>query len=214
MIGILPASGRSKRLNGIPKFAIPTISGETLIQRHVRLMRDYVDSITICTTKDWFKLVETLCPDVDLVELEPSTMSHAVKMLGVSDSIVGMPDTFYKGENPYKELSKINNEVGVALWNCPVELRGKVGQIDIKNNKIVKMSDKNAICDYPFLWGAMKLSKDAIDSLDPNTSHPGICLPNLIDKFSHSTCVINGQYIDCGTPEGIRDMLLSDSDMI
>ena len=214
MIGILPASGKSERLKGIPKFAIPTMSGEVLIQKHVRLMRDYVDSIKVCTTKDWFDLIKTLCPDVDLVELEPSTMSHAVKMLGVSDSIVGMPDTFYKGENPYKELSKINDEVGVALWNCPVELRGKVGQIDIKNNKIINMSDKNSMCDYPFFWGAMKLSRDAVNSLDPNTSHPGICLPNLIDKFSHSTCVINGQYIDCGTPEGIRDMLLSDSDMI
>jgi hypothetical protein len=76
------------------------------------------------------------------------------------------------------------------------------------------MSDKNPMCDYPFVWGAMKLSKDAINSLDPNTSHPGICLPTLIDKFSHSTCVIDGEYIDCGTPEGIRDMLMSDSDMI
>ncbi len=70
------------------------------------------------------------------------------------------------------------------------------------------------MCDYPFLWGAMKLSRDAINSLDSNTSHPGICLPNLIDKFSHSTCVISGQYIDCGTPEGIRNMLMLDSDMI
>jgi hypothetical protein len=214
MIGILPASGKSKRLNGIPKFAIPTISGETLIQRHVRLMRDYVDSIKICTTKDWFKLVQTLCPDVELVELETSTMSHAVKMLGVSDSIVGMPDTFYKGENPYKKLFKVDDEVGVALWNCPVELRGKVGQIEINKNKITNMSDKDVSCNYPFLWGAMKLSNSAISSLDPNTSHPGICLPNLIDKFSHSTCVIKGKYIDCGTPEGIRDMLMSDSDMI
>jgi hypothetical protein len=214
MIGILPASGKAERLKGIPKFAIPTMNNETLIQRHVRMMRDHVDSIKICTTKDWFRLIETLCPDIELIELESSTMSHAVKVLGTSDSIIGMPDTFYKGENPYKELSKINDDIGLALWKCPTNLRGRVGQINIKDNKIINMSDKNPMCDYPFVWGAMKLSKDAINSLDPNTSHPGICLPNLIDKFSHSTCVIDGEYIDCGTPEGIRDMLMSDSDMI
>ena len=214
MIGILPASGKSERLNGIPKFAIPTITGEILIQRHVRLMRDYVDKIKICTTKDWFKLVETLCPDTELIELEPSTMTHAVKILGDSDSIIGMPDTFYKGENPYKKLSEIKDDVGLALWNCPVDLRGKVGQIEINNNKVTNMSDKDASCNYPFLWGAMKLSKNAINSLDSNTSHPGICLPNLIDKFSHSVCIVDGEYIDCGTPIGIRDMLISDTNMI
>ena len=58
LTGLLPASGRAERLAGLPKFAMPTLDGETLLARHARRMFEVCDRVRICTTGAWAELVE------------------------------------------------------------------------------------------------------------------------------------------------------------
>ena len=209
MIGLLPASGRAERLNGIPKFAIPSITGESLIARHVRLMRDHCDHIRVCTTTEWAGLVYDLVPDVDIRIIAPSTMNDAVqRMVDLDDDyLIGMPDTYFTGPSPYGFLAEVTTDIGVACWVCPPRLHGHVGQVQLADGRIAGMQDKKFDCDFEHMWGALKLNLSAVRELSIMNSHPGIDLPRLLSLFDHTAISIGGQYIDCGTPSGIRDML-------
>ena len=209
MIGLLPASGRAERVNGIPKFAIPTISGESLLARQVRLMRPLVDQVRVCTTGDWAGLVSDLLPCVDLRVIAPSTMNDALQLMADADTdyLIGMPDTYFTGPSPYDFLADIDADIGVACWRCPPSLRGRVGQVSVVDGRIAGMKDKDATCDFPLMWGALRMSRAAIHDLSPLTSHPGLDLPRLLTTHSHRVVQVGGDYIDCGTPAGVRDML-------
>lgn len=209
MIGLLPASGRAERLNGIPKFALPTMSGETLIGRHVRLMSEVCEQIRVCTTPRWAGLIKELVPMVDLRIIEPSTMNDAIqRMVDVdTDYLIGMPDTFFTGPSPYGFLAEVTTDLGVACWQCPPDLRGRVGQVHLVNGRIAGMRDKDPACEFSHMWGALKFNRIAVRELNVLTAHPGVDLPRLLGLFEHTVVTVGGHYIDCGTPTGIRDML-------
>lgn len=207
MIGLLPASGRSERLNGIPKFLLPTYTGELLIQYHVRLMRPFVDEIRICTRDRWFGLMLELVPAIRLYRLEPSSMNAALKVIAGDDNLIGMPDTFFTGSNPYEGLAAVNESVGIAIWGCSDDLRGSVGQVDFQDGQILDVRDKDSACTYPFMWGALRLDAAAIASLDPENPHPGYDLLDLIDSRRYGVTVQTGHYIDAGNPAGLHNML-------
>lgn len=211
MIGLLPASGRAARMKGIPKFLLPTITGELLIEYHVRLMKPHVDEIRICTSWRWFETVIDLDLEAVTVPIPPSTMNAAVLDLHGGDNLIGMPDTFFTGdENPYEALAADCLPVGVALWHCDQELRGKVGQVDYRDGRIWDVCDKDPHCAFPQMWGALRLNADAIGYLDPEHDHPGIDLPQILDAFPYAVTEMQGRYIDCGTVQGLREMLNSE----
>ena len=207
MIGLLPASGRSERLGGIPKFLLPTYTGELLIQYHVRLMRPFVDEIRICTRERWFALVLESVPAIRLYRIEPSSMNAALQDMRGDENLVGMPDTFFTGSNPYEGLAAVSESVGVAVWNCADDLRGSVGQVDFQDGRIMDVRDKDPACTYPFMWGALKLDAAAIDSLDPENPHPGYDLLNLTQSRPYGVKPQTGHYIDAGSPSGLHNML-------
>lgn len=207
MIGVLPASGLSQRLQGIPKFLLPTYGGELLIQYHVRLLSPHVDEVRVCTRQRWHDLVVDLLPGVQVSLIEPSTMNIAVQAIAGDDNVIGMPDTFFTGSNPYALLAGINEQVGVALWECPPTLRGTVGQVDVLDNRILDVRDKDIGCSYSHMWGALKLDKAAVRSLNPNHPHPGYDLMTLTRQHSYAVTMQTGRYIDVGSPRGLHDML-------
>lgn len=210
MIGLLPASGRATRIAGIPKFLLPTISGELLIEYHIRLMRPVCDEIRISTNRRWIELLHELLTDVELFEIEPSTMNDAIRQMQGADNLIGMPDTYFTGfENPYQALADSEIPVGVALWRCTEDLRGKVGQVDYREGRIHDIRDKDPNCDYGFMWGALRLNESAMTLIDPKDPHPGYNLNEILSRFPYHDAPVSGRYIDAGTAEGLRDMLNS-----
>lgn len=210
MIGLLPASGRATRIAGIPKFLLPTISGELLIEYHIRLMRPVCDEIRISTNRRWIELLHELLTDVELFEIEPSTMNDAIRQMQGADNLIGMPDTYFTGfENPYQALADSEIPVGVALWRCTEDLRGKVGQVDYREGRIHDIRDKDPNCDYGFMWGALRLNESAMTLIDPKDPHPGYNLNEILARFPYHDAPVSGRYIDAGTAEGLRDMLNS-----
>ena len=67
-IGLLPASGKASRINGLPKFALPCDEDNTsLIERQVQQMSFYVDRIVISTTSKWYELIKSF--DLNKVDI-------------------------------------------------------------------------------------------------------------------------------------------------
>jgi hypothetical protein len=213
MIGLLPASGRAARLHGLPKFALPTLSGETLLARHVRLLDGHVDRVRVCTSPQWAGLVSDLVGNVDVWVIPPTTMNDALKRMADRDTdyLIGMPDTYFTGPSPYGPLSELDSPIGIALWRCPARLVGRVGQVNLVDGRVAGIVDKDPHCPFEWMWGALRLNAPVIDELDSNAAHPGIDLPRLLGMFRHATARIDGDYIDCGTPAGIREMLTQEA---
>lgn len=217
MIGLIPASGKASRMNGLPKFALPCDKDNTpLIARQVKQMSFYVDKIIVSTTSTWYELVKSFnLPKTEIIIIEPSTMNDAViKMANQFDSfeyLIGMADTYFEGENPYIKLSDSikDNLISLACWPIDQELKGRVGQVDIVKNSVVDMKDKESDCDYDYMWGALALNKDIIMQLDKFKAHPGLDLEYLIiDNFyKHYAFKVDGQYFDVGTLAGYRNLL-------
>lgn len=219
MIGLLPASGKSSRVNGLPKFALPCDeNGITVLEKQVNQMSFYVDKIIISTTQKWYELVKSLnLIKSEIIIIEPSTMNDAI--LKMSDQfkskkyIIGMPDTYFQGENPYIKLSECikNNLISVACWPIENELLGRVGQVELVKNKILDIQDKVIDCRYQHMWGAIALDKNIICQLNKFNSHPGIDLQYLlIDNINDTHAFeVNGKYFDVGTMGGYQNLLNS-----
>ena len=172
-------------------------------------MTPFVDEIRICTNEKWFDVVSDLIPEATVLLVRPSTMNRAVMEIHGSQNLIGMPDTFFTDGNPYEDLAS-GQSVAVALWECGAELRGKVGQVDYAPPVIRDVLDKDPECQYPLMWGALRMDWDAISYLDPEHPHPGIDLLRIVSNKPYSVHLQRGRYIDCGTPQGLKEMLNSE----
>jgi GTP:adenosylcobinamide-phosphate guanylyltransferase len=97
IIGVLPASGKSSRIGGIPKFCLPISDERSLLQWHVEQMLEVCDEVRVSTRSEWAPIIENMDMNVKIIIKDPSTMSDAVKfMVGeYNDTVlIGMPDTF------------------------------------------------------------------------------------------------------------------------
>jgi hypothetical protein len=206
-IGLLPASGSANRLNGIPKFLLP-VPGGTLISRHIEQMLEVCDEVRVSTRKVWMPLLESMdLPDkVKVYEIEPSTFSDAVHQMS-SDGrlLIGMPDTYISGENPYKLMLESDGDVVLAGFNCPEYLLGSVGQfLTDKYGNVFDLKDKEKGCTYPNMWGAMLLNTVQIDKALDNPSHQ---VMDWIAKGKSVKAVnCDGDYIDAGTFAGLKKL--------
>lgn len=216
MIGIIPASGKASRLNGLPKFALPyNESGESLISCHVNKMKKHCKNVIVSTTSQWKELLKSFDLDVEIIIIEPSTMNDAV--LKIADQyksdkyLIGMADTYYEGENPYDKLSLMlsQNLITVACWKIDDELRGRVGQVKLYSGCILDVKDKVNNCDYPHMWGALGLDREVLITLNKDNPHPGIDLPlQLKDNFTdHFAFEVDGKYFDVGTMAGYKNLI-------
>jgi len=218
MIGLIPASGKATRFNGLPKFSLPCDSESTpLIKRQVNQMSPYVDKVVVCTSLKWKDLVESFDLNAELIIIEPSTMNDAVlKMASLhpSDSyLIGMADTYFKGENPYKVLSEslIKYSISVACWEVNQVLKGKVGQVQFVNNYIIDIQDKQPNCNYEHMWGALGLSSKILHNMNSEDAHPGISLMDSIkNNFNdHYAFRVYGEYFDVGSMVNYKNLLNS-----
>jgi hypothetical protein len=212
IIGVLPASGKASRVGGIPKFCLPISDERSLIQWHVEQMLEVCDEVRVSTKAEWVPIIQNMDMNIKLIVREPSTMSDAVKfMIGEHNDtvLIGMPDTFILGSqnNIYKEMIKSDGDLVLATWECTEDLKGRVGQILISDNKVLSSKDKVLNCDYPDMWGAMLFRKNLIRYVDTELDHPGKQIQEWIDMNLDVRAVqLGGKYMDIGTLKGLKQL--------
>jgi len=212
-IGVLPASGKASRIGGIPKFCLPISDERSLLQWHVEQMLEICDEVRISTRSEWVPIIQNMDMNVKIMVREPSTMSDAVKyMVGdYNDTVlVGMPDTYILNApgNIYKGLFKEDTaDLVLGIWECSENLKGRVGQVLVSNNKVIESEDKVDNCNYPDMWGTMLFRKNMIRYIDTTLDHPGKQLKEWISKGANIKAVRpGGQYMDIGTLRGLKQL--------
>ena len=206
-IGLLPASGSARRLNGIPKFLLPILGG-TLLSRHIDQMLEVCDEVRVSTRKVWMPLLNSmdLPSQVKVYEIEPSTFANAIHQMSDDGRLfIGMPDTYISGDNPYRAMMESDGDVVLAGFKCSEELLGRVGQfLTGKDGNISDLKDKEQGCTYPYMWGAMLLNTVQVDGALDTPSHQ---IMNWIAEGKTVKAVnCNGTYIDAGTFDGLRKL--------
>ena len=211
-IGVLPASGRSSRIGGIPKFCLPISDERSLLQWHVEQMLEVCDEVRVSTRPEWVPIVQNMDMNIKLIVLEPSTMSDAIKfMVGdCNDTVlVGMPDTYIHNthKNIYKEMLTVNGDLILGTWECTDDIKGRVGQVLLSGNKVIGSKDKSAECDYKHMWGTMLFRKNLVRYIDPELEHPGKQIQEWINMNLNIRSVSpGGKYMDIGTLNGLKQL--------
>lgn len=216
-IGILPAAGTATRLGGLPKFLLPlTSSGDTLLRRHIDGLRPHVEQILIPTRpENAFLLAPYIDDSVTVLVLETATMSETVLRSSrwtIGDAfIIGMPDTFFSGSDPYRAIADelaTEPDMVLAVWEIEPYQRGQLGQVSVDSSGLVVDSvDKDPECVYPLSWGALGFHRHVLEDIDSQTPHVGYSIRSVLSRGGSVRAVLQtGKYIDSGTPQGFRSV--------
>jgi NDP-sugar pyrophosphorylase family protein len=143
------------------------------------------------------------------------TVGRVISVSGSDRFIMGMPDTFFYGDSPYRLLSEADGIARLALWKIRPEQIGKLGQVKTSEStgEVIDVQDKNPNCTYEYSWGAMSFSRTAFDLADESMTTLGDIIPKLIETKNRVTsALIEGVYYDCGTPLEYYSMLANTVD--
>jgi UTP-glucose-1-phosphate uridylyltransferase len=216
MDAILPAAGLATRMQGIPKFLLPSSREyDSLIGLHIDNLIKHCERIWIPTRPDLVLLFDTFGfrnEKITILPMSTKTMSETItKVLSISKAethFLCMPDTYFFGEKPYELLNKNPLIADVACWNIREDQFGKLGQVKVGDDFITDIKDKDKNCKYNLNWGCFTFSRDLIPFIDDNDPHLGYALSNALeDEQKIQYKIINGSYYDCGTPDEYLNML-------
>ena len=196
-------------MNGIPKFLLPVSEDlQCLLDYHVRLMQPTVEKIIISTRSEWVDGVRSFDfgSHVEVIELNTQTMAETLRraLAGVhyDSCVLGMPDTYFVGENPYRELyAHPGHDMVLRLYPTRPEQAGNVGSVRLgADNVVVQHADKDPEHDFGAHWGVMEFAKHTEEFLDPAATTGGY----LIDECLSRGLDVRGipakdPYFDCGT---------------
>ena len=195
-------------MNGIPKFLLPiNLLGDSLLYEHIRNAGTFYENILVGIRPELRDLVsaEKLSSKVQIYELSTNSMTQTILDLikkSKSDRFsVVMPDTFFQGDNPHSLFSESEAELVVATWKIRLDQRGKLGQLELRKNTIIKLEDKNPNCKFENAWGSMSFTRNFVPFLDSESPHIGYGLKKyLTAELPHEVVQMKGGYYDCGTP--------------
>ena len=207
IVGVLPASGEARRLNGLPKFLLPIENG-CLLTWHINQMLEVCDEVRVSVSPSLAPFIREMALPfkVKVVEMKTRSLLDAAKNLLSTDyGVIGMPDTYICNtkENMYKRLLESDGDVVLAKFECPEYLMGHVGQLSVaEDNNLLDLQDKVTGCVYPFMWGAIALKNAQIAELTDD-------LPTQIHQWvskgkSIKATQCDGEYIDAGTLLGVK----------
>lgn len=211
-VGLIPASGSATRLGGLPKFALPISETLTLLGWHVNNLLSVCDEVRVSTQAKWLPLVESMNLPIKLISKEPSTLSDAIITLANDCNdryIFTMPDTFFAGsdENFFKDIFEIPSDIVLGCFPCPPQLRGKVGQVEIRSGSIIAATDKDVESNFPFMWGYMAFQEGQIQKVNPESNTPSLLINQWILSGTQVGARMNsGEYIDAGSFEGVKKL--------
>ena len=211
ILHIIPAAGKASRIGGIPKFLLPISQNNFLINFHSNLLPNDNKNITkvIAVSSEYSETVHRLNLDTEILEVNTNTMNETiVKVINsypsYSNYLLTMPDTYYLDNNVIKRLLLNFNEkssnVHLALWKIMKNQIGNLGQVEIKNKKIIQIIDKDPSCNFPYAWGAIVWNKNVnsfINTKDPTIGN--ILNPLLSIGEEIKYVIAENEYFDCGT---------------
>ena len=114
---------------------------------------------------------------------------------------LAMPDTYFEGESPYSKLSLEPPLADVACWKIRPEQKGKLGQVNVINGRILDIIDKDTSCKFGYSWGSLTFDRSLLDYTNAKDPHIGFALKNALENGEFiSAKIIDGKYFDCGTP--------------
>ena len=123
-----------------------------------------------------------------------------------------MPDTFFHGQQPYRELANLTSSASLACWNIRADQKGRLGQVKVINDeekgKIIECIDKNLECTFPLAWGAISFDREFISLGEREMPHVGYLIqPALASGLEVFGFRVEGSYYDCGTPREYLEIL-------
>ena len=217
IIGIIPACGNATRMGGIAKFnlKIPK-SDDTLISWHIKSQLEYCDKVIVLVKKEHEGLFDAFKNNDKIIILVEKTLSmsetilKAVKKFYADEYVVGLPDTFVIGSNPYKETitNNINSDLNVGVFKIKNSQKGKLGQIDIVDKLVIDCIDKDIKCNYQYSWGFLRFNRSILKLIDEKTPHIGYVInPAIKNKLLVMASIIDGEFFDCGTWDEYEELL-------
>jgi len=196
-------------MGGLPKFLLPiSESHRCLLDYHVSLLAPTVDRIIIPTRREWLDLLRSFefGPLVDIVEVETATMAETVtKALADVDfdtCVLGLPDTYFVGGNPYETLSlAARADLSVAAFVTRPEQAGRVGSVAVdKGGRVVDHADKQPEKNFGTHWGVFQFSSRLAEHLDAKAETAGHLISEALGRgFDARGFVADYPYFDCGT---------------
>lgn len=215
IVAILPAAGKALRMNGLPKFALPINNlNQTLIERHISQIKDFVNEIVIPTTPNNFSLIENMRLDLKstVISMETNTMSQTVieviRNYPADRYVLIMPDTYFHGEVPHKYLAHSESPIELAIFAIRDSQKGKLGQVSIdEESNVIEIIDKSENCNYKYAWGALTFDKTLIEFIEPEDAHIGYAVAKSLLSCRAKAQVFDCEYFDCGTPSEYFDLI-------
>lgn len=221
IIGLIPCSGTASRINGIPKFLLPCNEGN-LINNTINIFKENnIDNIYISVSKEnehHIKVINNDDNDIKYIVKNTNTMSETVNHLVEVKSrkyILIMPDTYFISEsnNIFKELTELTIllnkfDIVVILWKIKEYQYGKLGQINIDDEKVLDIVDKDINCKYMYSWGIIGWTYNVNHLIDINTPHIGYLINSALKHNINVGYIIsNTEYFDCGTQDEYFKMI-------
>lgn len=217
MDGIIPASGYSTRMRGMPKFLLPADDEyKTLLEIHIDQLSEVCDEIYLSTRPELVPLIESLNfenKNLNILSIETNTMSETVlKTIEHSESqsfMLVMPDTYFYGDQPYHSLNSNPKVCELACWEIRDEQRGKLGEVLFDDNlNVLQIIDKKHENGFQHAWGALTFSRKLLKYINISDPHIGYAVKSaLLSNEMVSGKIYKGEYYDCGTPSEYLDLL-------
>ena len=211
ILHIIPAAGKASRIGGIPKFLLPISQNNFLINFHSNLLPNDDQSIkkVIAVSSEFYETVHRLNLNTEILEVNTNTMNETILKVinsypSYSNYLLTMPDTYYLDNNVIQRLRfnfhEKKSNVQLALWKIKKNQIGNLGQVEIKNKKIIQIVDKDPDCNFPYAWGAIIWNKNVNNFINTNESTIGNILNPLLSIAEEIEYVIaENEYFDCGT---------------
>ncbi len=217
-LGLLPSAGMATRMHGIPKFLLPVSNDwKCLLDYHVHLMSDYVDRIIIPTRSEWVELLRSFNfgEAVTIVPLNTETMAETVRRalhgIDYDSCVLGMPDTYFIGGNPYRDLyAQHTADVSLSVFPTRGEQSGRMGSVKIDDSyRVEAHADKDPDHDYGTHWGVIEFTSEVEKLLDPRATTGGYLITEALQKgldvrgypadYSYYDCGTVDEYVECLT---------------
>jgi hypothetical protein len=192
---------------------MPVRGFTTLLDLHIAYGLDFAEVVVIATRPENVELIRPyLIPGhVELLALETETMTETVsrsaKICAVDETLVLMPDTYFTNGFAPARMSLVPGEhLSVAAWRVSPSQIGSVGQIGVRSDNgrdfIELHQDKDPSSQLPWVWGAMNLSRTALEFLEQQDPHIGYVIAKLLTRDPSTIALgarlFEGEYVDCG----------------
>jgi UTP-glucose-1-phosphate uridylyltransferase len=218
VVGVIPVAGKAERMDGLPKFLLPTRDGYLLDELVDRMLAGGAEQILIGASADNRAILERYAPPEALVyTVNSRNMSETVlaarRWCGNANVIFGMPDTYFTPKFIYAAMVENLDKFTAmaACWKVRDDQIGKLGMVRIDQKFLDKgftsqtpvigdVIDKPSKATYQHAWGALAWKPEFWDCISAGDAHVGYAIQRaLARQLVVGASVEQGDYYDCGT---------------